>query len=175
MEIRIFLLITALLTFSNIFSQEKQLDRLENLIGKWEGTGEGFSSSKSIIESEFNWIMNKQFIEVRNRSVFEPTSQNPEGEIHEDWGILSFDNARKKVVFRQFHIEGFYNEYLLSDSLSDDKTLIFETERIENFVPGGRARFTIHIISANSVETLFDVGFPGKEMACYGRNQLKRK
>lgn len=120
-------------------------------------------------------MMNKQFIQVKHRSVFEPTEKEPEGEIHEDVGIISFDKGRKVYVFRQYHIEGFYNEYVLNESLSNEKTIVFETEKIENFVPGGRARFTINVKSDSEIETLFDVGFPGKEMSCFGKNQLRKK
>lgn len=159
---------------SQVYSQNP-FDKFNNLIGKWEGTGSGFGSSKSIIQSEFNWIMNNTFIEVKNRSEFEPTTQKPEGEIHVDYGIISYDKKRKVIVSRQYHGEGFYNEYLLNDSLSTSTSLIFETVKIENFVPGGKARFTINIKNSSEIETLFDVGFPGKKMACFGQNQLTKK
>ncbi len=155
-------------------TQENPLEKFDLLIGHWEGNGEGFSSNKSKIQSEFNWIMNKQFIEVKNHSEFDPTEAKPESEVHKDWGIISFDKARKKIVFRQFHIEGFVNQYILNDTLSSEKSFVFESEIIENFVPGGKARFTIQIHSNSEIETLFDVGFPGKEMACFGRNLLKK-
>lgn len=169
-----FILFIVVTLVSNLFAQENPLKRLEPLIGKWRGAGEGFSSSKSKIEAEYNWLMNGQYIQVKHRSEFEPTEKKPEGEVHEDLGIISYDKGRKLVVFRQYHVEGFYNEYTLRDSLSNKTTLIFETEKIENFVPGGRARFTINIKSDSEIETLFDVGFPGKEMACFGKNLLKK-
>lgn len=153
---------------------QNPLQKFENLIGVWEGAGEGFSNSKSKLKAEYKWILNKKFIQVKHRSEFEPTDKNPEGEVHEDFGVLSFDSGRKTVVFRQYHVEGFYNEYILNDSLSNNSTLIFETVKIENFVPGGRARFTINIKSDSEIETLFDVGFPGKEMACFGKNRLRK-
>ena len=40
-------------------------------------------------------MMNSTFIEIKNRSEFEPAPQNPKGEIHEDYGIISFDKTRK--------------------------------------------------------------------------------
>jgi len=169
-----FTLITLLIFSVQIYSQNP-LERFNNLIGQWEGSGKSFSSSKSVINSEFNWIMNNTFIEVKNRSEFEPTPQNPEGEIHEDYGIISFDKTRKVFVFRQFHVEGFINQYILNDSLSNEKTLIFESEHIENFVPGGTARYTVNFKNTTEIETLFDVGFPEKEMSCFGQNQLSKK
>lgn len=153
---------------------QNDLARLENLIGTWEGTGTGFGNSKSVISAEYSWLMNKQYIKVKHHSEFEPTDQNPEGEIHDDMGIISFDKSRKVVVFRQYHVEGYFNEYVLNDSISSPEKLIFETERIENFVPGGRAKFTIKLIGKDEIQTVFDVGFPGREMACFGTNNLKR-
>jgi len=46
--------------------------------------------------------------------------------------------------------------------------LVFETEMIENFVPGGKARWTIRKISESQIETTFDVSFPDKEFTCFG-------
>jgi len=172
---KILTLFTLLFSTTFLFAQENPLEKFNTLIGKWEGGGSGFSSSKSVIQSEFNWIMKNTFIEVKNRSEFEPTPQQPEGEIHEDYGIISFDKARKIFVFRQFHVEGFINQYILNDSVSSESTFIFESESIENFVPGGTARFTINIKNESEIETIFDVGFPGKEMSCFGNNKLKKQ
>ncbi len=155
-----------------VFAQDHPLHKFENLIGTWEGTGEGFGAATSVIQAEYSWLMNKQYIQLKHRSEFGPTTQNPKGETHEDLGIISYDSGREKIVCRQYHNEGFYNEYILVDSLSTEKMLVFDTEKIENFVPGGRARLTFHIKSDSEIETVFEVGFPGKEMACFGKNKL---
>lgn len=159
----------------NLFAQENPLNQFETIIGHWEGTGEGFGNAKSKITADYSWLMNKQYVEVKHHSEFEPTAQNVEGEVHDDKGIISFDSARKVVMFRQYHNEGYFTEYALNDSISTPDQLVFETERIENFVPGGRARFTINILGDNEIETVFDVGFPEREMACFGTNRLKRQ
>ena len=166
------LFLFALLFQISLFAQENPLEKFEGLIGKWEGTGAGFGNSKSVIHSEFNWVLNQQFIEVKNHSEFPGSTENPAGETHDDWGMISFDQARKVVVFRQFHNEGFVNQYILNNDLSNENKLVFESESIENFVPGGTAKFTILIKSETEIETIFDVGFPGKEMACFGQNKL---
>ena len=169
------LLIIILLFLVASVHAQNPLERFENLIGSWEGKGTGFGNSKSEISAEYSWLMNKQFIELKHHSEFEPTEQNSEGEIHDDFGIVSYDKARKVVVFRQYHNEGFFNEYILNDSISTSTKLVFETERIENFVPGGRAQFTINILGDKEIQTVFDVGFPGREMACFGTNNLHKK
>ncbi len=39
--------------------------------------------------------------------------------------------------------EGFINQYVLNDSLSNNSLLVFESEIIENFVAGGKVCWTI--------------------------------
>ena len=39
--------------------------------------------------------------------------KNPEGEIHEDLGLLSYDEAREIYVLREFHVEGYMNQYVV--------------------------------------------------------------
>lgn len=157
------------------FGQENPLERISFIIGDWIGTGSGFGNETSIIESKFQYVMDKKYIEVINDSRFEPTEKKPEGEHHIDKGFVSFDKIRKVIVFRQFNIEGYINQYILNDSLSTETTLIFETEIIENFMPGGKARWTINKISDDEIETVFDVYFPGKDYTCFGTNKLVRK
>ena len=66
------------------------------------------------------------------------------------------------------------NQYVLKEELTTNMKLIFETEIIENFMAGGKARFTINKIAENEIETIFDVSFPNKEYSCFGTNNLKK-
>ncbi len=157
------------------YGQINHFDRVSFLIGHWTGTGSGFGNDKSRVESSFQLVMNEKYIEVKNESRFDPTEKNPKGEHHIDKGFISYDKSRKTLVYRQFNIEGYINQYILNDSLSNDSQLIFETEIIENFVPGGKARWTIKKISETQIETVFDVSFPNKEYSCFGTNILIRK
>lgn len=167
--------IAILLTFLSVEIQaQHKFQPFEQLMGKWEGTGAGFSNNTSAIKSSFQFRLNEQYIEVKNESVFAPTEKNPTAEIHQDWGFISYDKQRKLFVFRQFHIEGFVNQYVLNQDISTPEKLVFETEVIENFVPGGKARWTILIKSNTEIETIFDLQMPGKEFACYGTNTLER-
>ena len=118
--------------------------------------------------------MGGKYIEVINNSKFEPTAKKPNGEHHIDKGYISYDSNRDKFVFRQFHIEGFVIQYVLDESLSSNSKLIFFTENIENFVPGGKARWVISKGSGGEIKTTFDVSFPDKEYECFGENILKR-
>ena len=171
-----YLPILAFLTFSPpiCFGQNANFQQLEFLIGEWSGRGSGFGNESSTINSFFKPDMIGKYIEFKNESWFEPTSNNPEGEHHIDRGFISLDKERDLFVIRQFHIEGYVIQYILVDSLSNDTVLVFESESIENFVPGGEARWTITTISENQIETIFDVAFPNSDYSCMGVNKLRK-
>lgn len=174
MKLNYLLILLLIITTLNIQAQH-QFQPFEKLIGHWKGTGIGFSNNTSTIKSSFQYTLNEQYIEVKNESVFKPTDKNPKGEIHTDWGLISFDKQRKVFVFRQFHVEGFVNQYILNETESTPNKLVFETEVIENFVPGGKARWTIIIKEGNLTKTIFDLQMPGKEMVNYGKNAYQQK
>ncbi len=167
--------IVLLILFSTlIFSQDNKFKKFDYLIGKWKGIGSGFGNAKSTINSEFNFVMKGKYIEVINDSKFEPTAKKPNGKHHIDKGFISYDATRNLFVFRQFHIEGFVIQYTLVDSLSSNSQLVFESEKIENYIPGGKARWTISKVTGNAIETTFDVSMPNKEYECFGENKFIR-
>lgn len=169
---QIILTLISLFVIHSAIAQENKFKQLEFLLGNWHGTGSGFGNNNSVIESSFNLVMDNNYIEVSNESKFEPSEKNPEGEHHIDKGFISFDKTRSTIVFRQFNIEGYFNQYVLVDSLSNETTLVFSTEYIENFVPGGKARWVIKKLSETEIETRFDVSFPNKDYTCFGINNL---
>jgi hypothetical protein len=91
---------------------------LDFLIGEWRGTGSGEPGTGQY-ERSYEFILNDKFIYVQNKSVYPPSEQNLDGEVHGDWGFISQDKLRKTFVYRQFHSEGFVNQYVL-DYLSED-------------------------------------------------------
>ena len=170
-----FLIFAVLLSSGIGFAQTKPFDKISFIIGEWGGAGSGFGTNKSKINSSFKPVMGGKYIEVINDSKFEPTEKNPEGEHHIDKGFISYDEMRHAIVFRQFNIEGYVNQYVLNEDLSTATKLVFETENIENFAPGGKARWTISKISDTEIETIFDVSFPNSEYTCFGTNRLIKK
>ena len=114
-----------------------------------------------------------RFIEETNRSVYPPQEKNPKGEIHEHRSFFSFDNARKTVVFRQFHVEGFVNQYVLEPTTKPG-VLVFVSEALENIPRGYRARETYTLISPDEIEEVFEIAEPGKDFALYSKTRLKR-
>jgi hypothetical protein len=81
------------------------------LIGKWTGDVEG-EPGKGKSEREYRFVMDGAYIEVRNKSTYPASAKNAKGEVHEDWGMISFDKGRKKLVLRQFHVERFVNQFV---------------------------------------------------------------
>jgi hypothetical protein len=172
-KIILFIIFSTLINIG--YSQQNKLDKLQFLIGNWQGKGTGFGNENSTITATYNFVMNKKYIKVTHESHFKPTEKKPKGEHHIDNGFISFDKIRNTIIYRQFNNEGYVNQYILNDTLSNETTLIFETETIENFMPGGKARFTIKKISTTELETIFDVSFPNKEYSCFGTNTLIKK
>src|ERR1700752_1351368 len=115
------ILMAMLLLPSFVTAQSGQHDVWEPFkyfVGTWEGTGKG-QPGASKIQREYKFVLNGKFLQAQNRSVYEPQAKNPKGEIHEDWGLLSFDKSRKQFVLRQFHVEGFVNQYVMTSSSAD--------------------------------------------------------
>jgi len=88
--------------------------------------------------------------------------------------MFSYDRSLKKLVLRQFHGEGFVNEYTLEAICDDGRELEFVTIRIENIPPGWRAREVYRVISPDEVVETFSLAGPGKDFAVYSETRLRR-
>ncbi len=171
----IFLLLLApVFSFGQMSKQDSVWLPFKNMIGTWKGTSEG-QPGKGTYERTYQIVLNKKFIEVRNKSTYPPTANNPKGEVHEDRGFISYDKARKTFVLRQFHIEGFVNEYKMESISTDGKIMVFISESIENIPAGFRARETYQIISNDEFTETFELAEPGKEFEVYSKAVLKRQ
>jgi len=146
---------------------------LASLVGRWSGTTEG-QPGKGTVEREYERVLASRFIQVRNRSTYPPQGENPKGEIHEDIGLFSFDSARKRIVLRQFHAEGFVNQYVMDPDFNANR-LMLTTEAIENIPPGWQARETYVLTGSDQLEEIFELAEPGKDFKLYSRNRLTRK
>ena len=141
--------------------------------GRWEGRGEG-EPGISHGRQEWEFVLGGKYLQVKNEARFDPQEKNPKGEVHEDWGFISYDRMRKLYVFRQFHVEGFVNQYVCDGPSADGKVFIFNSEAIENIPPGFKARLTYRILDEASFEQTFDLAPPGQEMVCYSKGTMKR-
>ena len=146
--------------------------RVAVLIGRWEGTSEG-QPGKGIVRREYARTLNDRFIRVRNRSEYPAQEKNPKGEVHEDEGFISVDRSRTALVFRQFHGEGFVNQYVESAD-STPTRVVFNSEAIENIPAGWQARETYVMSGADAFEEIFELSEPGKSFEVYSRTTLKR-
>jgi hypothetical protein len=180
MMIRKIVIVLILLTFIpiSLFSQEEQEKQdpwkpINYFIGSWKGNeGTGPETGKG--DRTYQYILQDRFIHFKNKSVFEETEKRPQGEVHDDMGIFSYDKNRDILVLRQFHVEGFINQYVM-DSLSTDQTYMeFVTESIENGFPGLKARLRYHILNENEFEEAFDLSSSGNEYKCYIENHWRR-
>ena len=146
---------------------------LRYLLGSWRGTSSG-KPGVGTSERTYALILAGQFIEVRGRSTFEPQKSNPSGEVHEELGLISYDKARSRYVLREFHVEGYVNQYVLEPPAPGSQKLVFMTEAIENIPPGWQARTTLEVLSPDSFRETFELAGPGKPWSCYITSELHR-
>lgn len=145
---------------------------LTYFVGSWSGTSDG-QPGKGTYARTYSHALNGKFINIKNKSTYAPQEKNPKGEVHEDWGMLSYDKARRRFVLRQFHIEGFVNQYV-AEPTDDPSLLRFVSESIENIPPGFRARETYRIVGPDEFIETFEMAEPGKDFAVYSEARLKR-
>ena len=142
-------------------------------IGSWRGSGKG-QPGESRLERSYEYVLNNKFLFVRSTSTYEPQDKNPQGEIHEEWGLISYNKARENLIFRQFHVEGFVNHYVLGQATEGGESITFITEEIENIPPGWRARETYRILGPDEFIEVFELAGPDKEFEAYGENRFQR-
>ena len=142
--------------------------------GKWKGTG-AVENINGKYERSYQFIFNNKFIEVRNKSTYPPSATKPEGEVHQDLGYISYDKSRRTFVLRQFHIEGFVNQYKLDSISPDRKTIVFLSENIENIAPGFQAKESYQLLNENEFIETFELAEPGGTFEVYSKVKLIRQ
>lgn len=147
---------------------------LRYFVGVWEGSSRG-QPGDARVERQYELVPGAKYIKVTNRSSYQPQEKNPKGELHEDLGMMSYDKARSRVVFRQFHVEGFVNQYVLEPPATGVKRFVFTTEGIENIPAGWRARETCTIVGPDEFVELFELAPPGGDFETYSEARLRRK
>jgi hypothetical protein len=162
----------AILVAISVFAQEDPWTVLRVFEGKWEGPTTG-KPGKGTTTREYRFELNSHFLSQRDKSVYQPADPAAKPLVHEDFGMFSYDSSLKKIVWRQFHSEGFVNEYVLDSVSADGKSLTFLTTRIEN-LPGMRAKKLYRIVSADEIEETFWLAQPGKDFEVYTVAHLKR-
>lgn len=172
-KIAVILIFCPILAQAQMTKQDSLWLPFKSMIGKWTGESEG-QPGKGHYERSYEVVLNKKFIEVKNKSTYPPSKDKPKGEVHEDHGFLSYDKGRKTFVLRQFHIEGFVNQYKLESISPDGKTIVFISESIENIPSGFRARERYQLINADEFTETFELAEPGKDFEVYSKATLMR-
>ena len=165
------IIVTTLLLFSAQASTPDPWLNMRFLAGTWAGTSTG-QPGNGTVSRTYEFVLGGKFLQVRNTSTYVPQEKNPKGEVHEDWGMVSYDSARKKLIFRQFHIEGFVNQYVLQSETRE--TIIFVSEAIENIPAGWRARETYRVIGQDQFVERFELAEPGKDFELYSETRFRR-
>jgi hypothetical protein len=148
--------------------------QLRFLEGQWEGRATG-QIGEGTLERQYEWVLNRRFMQVRHKSTYAPQPKNPRGEVHEDWGFISYDRHRKALVLRQFHVESFVTQYVADPKPGDSATVVFVSEALENIGQGWRAKETYQKISNDEFLEVFELAPPGKDFEVYTRNHFRRR
>ena len=143
------------------------------LVGEWRGTASGNAGDGSVVR-KYEFVLGGRYLHERNTSTYPVQERNKKGEVHEHWSFLSYDRQRKTIVFRQFHLEGFVNQYVYVPDKSTPTLLVFESEGFENFSNKWRARETYEILGPDEFVEIFELAAPDKPFEVYSTNRLRR-
>jgi len=169
---RCFVLVIPLALSIGALAQVDAWSALHAFEGKWEGSSTGKPGTGTTTR-EYYYELNDHFLAQRDKSVYQPADPKAKPLAHEDFGMFSYDASRKKVLWEQFHSEGFVNEYELESVTPDGRELVFVTTNIENF-PGARAKKLYRFASPDEIEETFWLALPDKDYALYTVAHIKR-
>ncbi|HEY8880823.1 MAG TPA: heme-binding beta-barrel domain-containing protein [Roseateles sp.] len=156
----------------NAAAQTDALSPLDRFVGDWQGTASGQAGS-GMVTRRYERVLGGRFIRETNTSRYPAQAQNPKGEVHEHSGMFSYDKARKTLMLRQFHIEGFVNTYRQA-SEAGAAVLVFESEGFENFSNRWKARETYEFKDDDAFVETFELAAPEQPFQVYSRTELKR-
>lgn len=143
------------------------------LEGEWTGVAQG-EPGVGTVHRSYQFILGHRFLHERNVSAYSPKQPNALGEVHEHWSVISYDAQRGRLVLRQFHQEGFVNQFVLVAEQSSPTRVVFTSEAFENLDRRWRARETYEIGSADAFSETFELAEPGKEFQVYSKSSFKR-
>jgi len=142
------------------------------MVGEWAGESDG-QPGKGTVKRTYRFVLGDKFLHEQNVSTYPPQPKNEKGEVHEHWSLFSHDRARHTLVLRQFHQEGFVNQYVLLPFTAGGN-VVFESEALENVPASWRARETYEVVSPNEFIETFELSQGGKPFELYSRARFKR-
>lgn len=159
-------------SFFSCFSQSHFKD-FDFLIGKWQGVETGVAGD-GIGFRTYEYDLNKYVIVEKNMSTFPISEKKPRGEVHRDFGVISYNSNDSAIVFRQFFVEGFTHIYVLNKTASTPEKFVFVTREIENNPGDWKVRSTLYKISDTEFKETFEVAMDGENFAQLLQNNWKR-
>lgn len=145
---------------------------IQFLVGDWVGESEG-KPGKGTVERTYRFVLRDRFLHERNVSTYPPQPRNEKGEVHEHWSLFSHDRARRSLVLRQFHQEGFVNQYVMALDRPAGG-VVFESEALENIPSGWKARETYEIVNADEFVETFELAQGAGPYEVYSKNRFTR-
>jgi len=146
---------------------------VQRLLGRWEGTASGKPGTGSQVR-RYESVLRGTFIMGTDKTRWQPSEGQPDGETHEDICLLSYDRAAGQAVMRSFFVEGFACEYRCVEAAADGSRLVFEASEVENGPSGMRARETFAFIGPDEFESTFELAQAGGDFAPYTTERLTR-
>lgn len=144
------------------------------MVGEWTGVAEGQAGQGTVTRS-YRFVLGERFLHEQNVSTYPAQPKNRKGEVHEHWSFFSRDRARGAFVLRQFHQEGFVNQYTLAASVvAAPGVLVFESEALENAPAGWRARETYRVLSGDEFEEIFELAPGDGPYEVYSSTRFRR-
>lgn len=77
-------------------------------------------------------------------------------------------------VLRQFHPEGFVNQFVVQGEPSRAGTIVFDSESFENFSNTWKARETYDVLSNDDFVETFALAPPGGAFETYSKSRFRR-
>jgi hypothetical protein len=142
------------------------------MVGEWAGESDG-QPGKGTVKRTYRFVLGDKFLHEQNVSTYAPQPKNEKGEVHEHWSLFSHDRARHTLVLRQFHQEGFVNQYAMTPE-SPAGTVVFESEALENVHAGWKARETYQLVSPDEFVETFELAQAGSAYKVYSKARFKR-
>jgi len=124
------------------------------MVGEWHGESGG-QPGKGTVTRTYAFVLHDRFLYEENVSTYPPQPKNEKGEVHEHRSYFSYDRARRTLVRRQFHQEGF--NQCAAPASSTGRTIVFESEALENVPSGWKARETYAIVSLDEFIETFEL------------------
>ncbi len=148
-------------------------EAVQRLIGRWEGPATG-RPGKGHQVREYKSILRGRFILGTDETRWEPTPESPDGDLHEDLSVLSWDKDAHQLEMRGFYSEGFVHPYRCVAFTGDGSKFVFEASQVEGGPTGMRARETIVFPEPNVLESTFELAMPGGNFEPYTFERLSR-